>query len=114
MTDEKTTAYYTVLGSHDFLDDNEAPMLNDDAKNVYAKTVTVSDRTRYFVTIGLHGKLFNPMGMYSEGRREKFLSKIGKTEWNLKEVNPKIFNMYIKFLSTRNIAWLNNAQRELI
>jgi hypothetical protein len=51
--------------------------------------------------------------MYSEGQNNKFLSKIGREEWQFKEVNEKIFDLYLNFLSTKNIAWLNNAEREL-
>ena len=53
------------------------------------------------------------MGMFAEGKANKFVAKLGKKEFEFKEVNYKIFEMYIKFLSTKNIAWLNNAEREL-
>jgi hypothetical protein len=54
------------------------------------------------------------MGMFSEGKSEKFLSKIGRKEYNFKQVNQEIFDMYLNFLSTKNIAWLNNAEREMV
>ncbi|NDB58966.1 hypothetical protein EB001_10995, partial [bacterium] len=68
---------------------------------------------KFFIKIGTYGKVFNPIGMYSEGQNNKFLSKIGRQEWQFKEVNEKTFDLYLNFLSTKNIAWLSNAEREL-
>lgn len=104
---------YTVFGEHDYIDEEKRPKVSETSQKIYAKTITSNNRTRYFVKVGTYGKIFNPIGMYSEGKENKFLSKIGKAEWRFKEVNSSIFNFYLNFLSTRNIAWLNNAQREL-
>ena len=41
------------------------------------------------------------------------MSKIGKNEYNFSKVNQRVFDMYLNFLRTKNIAWLNNAEREL-
>jgi hypothetical protein len=106
--------YYTILGDHDFIDDENKPRVNEpDSTSILAKTIAGTNKTKYFVKVGTYGKLFNPMGMFSEGKHNNFLSKIGRKEWEFKEVNAKIFDMYINFLSSKNVAWLNNAQREL-
>jgi hypothetical protein len=52
--------------------------------------------------------------MYSEGNESRFLAKIGKNEWSFKSVNKDIFDKYVNFLRTKNIAWLNNAERDMI
>jgi hypothetical protein len=103
--------HYTILGNHDYIDDDDNP--RSEESKAMAKSITASNNTRYFVKIGMYGKIFNPIGLHSEGRQDKFLSKIGRKEWEFKEVNPKVFDLYINFLKSRNIAWLNNAQREL-
>lgn len=102
---------YTILGNHDYIDDDDNP--RSEESKAMAKSITANNNTRYFVKIGTYGKIFNPIGLHSEGRQDKFLSKIGRKEWEFKEVNPKVFDLYINFLKSRNIAWLNNAQREL-
>jgi len=43
----------------------------------------------------------------------QFLAKTGKKAWDFKQVNAKVFEMYLTFLRTKNRAWLTNAEREL-
>ena len=105
--------YYTVLGKHDFLDENNNPRTKNE-KNAYAYSKINNDSDiQYFVKVGLYGKIFNPIGLYSEGKANKFLSKVGKNEFSFTRVNQKVFDMYLNFLKSKNIAWLNNAEREL-
>ena len=105
--------YYTVLGKHDFLDENNNPRTKNE-KNAYAYSKINNDSDiQYFVKVGLYGKIFNPIGLYSEGKANKFLSKVGKNEFSFTRVNQKVFDMYVNFLRTKNVAWLNNAEREL-
>lgn len=111
----KVYEYFTMLGDHDFVDDLKRPRANNETDTVVAKTSTVDNHpTRFFIKVGTYGKIFNPIGMYSEGKNTKFLSKIGRKEFEYKEVNQKIFDLYTKFLSTKNLAWLNNAEREMV
>lgn len=107
------SGFYTIFGNHVYLDDNGNPRVNEDSKNTFAKCVSSENGTRYFIKVGLYGKIFNPIGLYSEGRQNKFLSKAGKKEYDYKEVNQKVFDLYVNFLRTKNQAWLNNAEREL-
>lgn len=109
LSDEK---FYTILGEHDFLDENDFTRTSNETSKTYAKSVG-GKREKYYIKTGAYGKIFNPMGMYAEGKANKFVAKLGKKEFEFKEVNYKIFEMYIKFLSTKNVAWLNNAEREL-
>lgn len=110
----KLYEYYTILGDHDFLDDNGKPRANEENSKVVAKMVTTDDKpSRYYIKVGTYGKIYNPIGLYSEGKNTKFLSKIGRKQFEFKEVNNKVFDLYLNFLTTKNIAWLNNAEREL-
>ena len=110
---QSDTEYYTVLGNQEYLDNDGNPRLNKESNKVFAKSVVSDESTRYYIKIGAYGKIYNPIGLFSEGRHTKFMSKIGKKEYDFKEVNYKVFNMYINFLRTKNLAWLNNAEREL-
>lgn len=112
--ESSTTEYYSLLGEHDFIDTNNKPRTNKENKSTLAKCVIEDSNKRFYIKTGTYGKIYNPMGMFSEGKSEKFLSKIGRKEYNFKQVNQQIFDMYLNFLSTKNIAWLNNAEREMV
>lgn len=106
--------YYTMLGDHEFLDENNKPRTHEEKNTVVAKSIQIDNNPlRYYIKVGTYGKIYNPIGLYSEGKNTKFLSKIGRKEFEFKEVNQKVFDLYTTFLSTKNIAWLNNAEREL-
>lgn len=109
LADDK---FYTLLGEHDFIDENDFTRTSSETPKTYAKSIS-GKREKYYIKTGSYGKIYNPMGMFAEGKANKFVAKLGKKEFEFKEVNYKIFEMYIKFLSTKNIAWLNNAEREL-
>jgi len=110
----KSYTYYCFFGEHEFLDDQNNPRVSTDTKQVLAQIVSSNNVSKYYIKVGSHGHIYNPIGMYSEGNSNKFLAKIGKNAWNFKEVNKLIFDYYVSFLRTKNIAWLNNAERELI
>lgn len=103
--------YYTILGKQDYVDTDGFPIINN-KENSLAYTKTLNNETQYFLKVGLYGKIYNPMGLYSEGKSNKFMAKIGKNAYNFTRVNQKVFNMYLNFLKSKNIAWLNNAERE--
>lgn len=117
---DKQTEYFTIKGSQDFLDDSGNPRMNSDGPDVLAKKICYYDgdqvvkaKTRYQIKVGAYGRVFNPIGLYSEGRANKFSSKSGKDEWRMKEVNEYIFNLYTTFLKTKNIGHLTLAERGL-
>lgn len=106
--------YYTILGDQDFIDEDSRPRSNTDSSKVVAKSLsTQNNKERLYIKVGTYGKIFNPMGLFSEGKNNKFIAKVGKKEFEFKQVNNKIFNLYLNFLSTKNLAWLNNAEREM-
>lgn len=109
---DDSSAYYTMIGDHDYLDEAKNPLAKTDNDKVVAKKL-VNTKTRYFVKAGPYGKLFNPIGLYSEGRGNRFMAKSGKNLWSFKEVNNKVFSLYVSFLKTKNTAWLTNAEREM-
>lgn len=104
--------YYTCLGSHSSVDNLGNPVC-EDKKNALAYTKKTNTDQQFYLKVGTYGKIFNPIGMYSEGKQNKFLSKIGKDEYVFQRVNVKVFEMYLNFLKTKNIAWLNLAEREM-
>lgn len=105
--------YYTISGSEDFFDDNQLPRLNNDGDNVYAKKTIRDDGTmRYSVRLSLNGKLYDPTSQIGEGNSKNFLDNTVRADNRFKNVSPKVFDLYISFLKTKNNSWLLNAQRE--
>lgn len=102
--------FYTVWGMEDYVDDDGNTRQEKETQKTFAKTTN----GKYFIKIGLDNRVYNPLGLFSEGRANKVLAKIGKNEFNFKRVNSKVFDLYVSFLRTKNIAWLNNANRELL
>ena len=102
--------YFTVSGLEDYLDINNNPRVTSLEDNkILAKKVTREDNsTKYSIKIDSNGKIYNPVSMYVD--KESFLDKVCRGSEKFKEVNFKIFNMYIHFLRTKNISWLNNAE----
>ena len=113
--DKRTVEVFTISGKQTWKCDDGYPRLDesqDEHYDAYAKKVTIGSREKYYVKRGRYGKLFNPIGMYSEGTAKKQLRHAGRPEWEFKETNQQVFNKYIKFLKTKNSAWLNNAERD--
>ena len=118
--EERTGTVYTVIGKEDYIEeDSGLPCLKvalEEAKaNPYAHAMKIEGEagTRCFVKQGAYGKLFNPLGLYSEGRESRMRSHTGRLEWELKEVKEKVFNFYVNFLRTKNLFYITNAEREL-
>lgn len=101
--------FYTIWGMEDFIDEDGNTRHKTETKNTFAKNTN----GKFLIKIGLDNRAYNPLGLFSEGRPNKVLAKIGKNEFNFKRVNAKVFDLYVSFLRTKNIAWLNNANREL-
>jgi len=108
---ESKTIFYTMIGKDDIFDGDGFPVTQQESR-AFAKKV-YKDQFMYYIKIGPNGRIYNPMGMFSEGNHNKFLAKLGKPEWKFTKVNQKVFDLYLNFLKTKNIAWLNTAQREL-
>jgi hypothetical protein len=107
------TEFYTLIGHHEYIDEQNNPRVNKDKPNVCAKKIVSDQSTKFFIKTGIYGKIYDPIGLYSEGTAAKFLARAGKKAWEFKQVNSKVFEMYLSFLRTKNKAWLTNAEREL-
>lgn len=118
-----TVKAYTFWGMHEVEDEEGFPLLeleeNEDVDifvlhNVFAAELTQGRKVTYYVKRGKYGKLYDPIGMYSEGKQKAQLRHAGKPEWVLKPTSKKVFDLYANYLKTKNSAWLNNAEREVV
>jgi|TARA_R110000824_G_scaffold10866_1_gene47555 hypothetical protein len=119
--EERTVTVYTIIGQEDYIEDgSELPCLSIDLDEAnidpYAHAMKIGGEAgcRFFVKQGPYGKLFNPLGFFSEGQESKVSRHRGHLEWKLKEVKEKVFNFYVNFLRTKNLSYIHNAERELL
>jgi hypothetical protein len=64
------------------------------------------------IRLDSNNKFFNPVSIYGTEKNKTFLDRICRSNQKFSEVSEKVFSLYTKFLSTKNILWLNNAERE--
>jgi len=109
-----TEQFYTLIGNEDYLDSSDgSPKQNSFNENTYAKKITRDDGSiRYSVRVDTDGKFYNPINIYSQNLKSTFLDNVCRNADKYKNVNYKVFNLYITFLKTKNLAWLHNAERE--
>jgi hypothetical protein len=107
------TEYFTIIGKHEYIDNNKNPRVSKETPEVCAKKIVGEEKTKFYIKTGLYGKVYDPIGLFSEGTGAKFLARSGKKAWNFKQVSSRVFDMYLSFLKTKNKAWLTNAEREL-
>jgi len=113
-TDNTQEISYTITGMEDDCDENGCPIIKDnEAESVFAKKILRKNGTaKFMVRLGSNGKLFNPVSIYGLEKDKTFLDRICRSNSKFKEVNHKVFDLYVKFLQSKNISWLNNAERE--
>lgn len=117
---KRSETIYTVSGQQDYLEKGKYPCVKTDSQtaqespNAFAMKITIGQRTKYYAKRGKHGRLYNPIGMFSEGMVQKRLGHAGKLEWRFVEIGERAFQFYRDFLRTKNIAYLHNAERELL
>jgi hypothetical protein len=108
-----TEEFYTIINNHDYIDDQDNPRTKTLNNKTLAKKITRDDGTiRYTIKLSNNSKLYNPISIYGQEKQQNFLDKICRSSDRFKEVNLKTFELYLSFLKTRNISYLNNAERE--
>jgi|TARA_Y100000356_G_scaffold132282_1_gene137301 hypothetical protein len=86
-------------------------VVEESSNKAYAKKVSIEGQDIYYVKRDKYGSLYNPQGMYSERNQTK-LNRYG-AKWSFMEVSKSAYDKYLKFLDSKNEAWLSNAEREL-
>jgi len=105
-----------MIGYEDYLDANGHARINNpkDIKKIFAqKNILENGTTKYTIKLSNNNKLYNPASIYGSEESRTFLDRICRSNKKFKEVNEKAFKWYIKFLNTKNVSWLHNAEREI-
>ena len=106
---------FTLIGQEDTVNQENYPVISvSQPDKVFAKRVSRKNgTTKYLVRLASNGKLYNPLSIYGVEQDKSFLNRVCRSDKKFKEVNQRAFEWYLNFLSTKNIAWLNNAEREM-
>lgn len=112
LDSENQELFYTLSGLEEFVDEEQFPRSTSE-DNTFAKKILRKNGTpKHMIRLASNGKLFNPVSIYGMEENKTFLDRICRSNKKFKEVNTKVFDLYIKFLQSKNISWLNNAERE--
>jgi hypothetical protein len=110
----KPDEFYTITGTEDYKDNDNNPRLSEETDQVLAKKVYRADGThKNYIKININGNIYNPISLYGD-KTSSFLDRVCKPGSKFREVNQKVFDMYISFLRTKNTSWLHNAEREIL
>lgn len=113
IDEEIVAEFFTLSGMEDFLDEENCPRTTNDTDSVFAKrTKRKNGSIKYTIRLSNNGKLYNPVSILGQETNHSFLNRVCRSNNKFVEVNQKVFDWYVKFLKTKNIAWLNNAERE--
>lgn len=105
--------FYTLSGQEDVTIDNKPRRLNDD-EIVYAKKIQKKDGSyKNMIKLANNGKLYNPVSVYGQEKTNDFLDRVCKSNNKFRTVNAKAFEWYVQFLSSKNLAFFYNAEREV-
>jgi hypothetical protein len=103
----------TMIGMEDVVVDGLYLINSTDSKNIFAKKITRKNgTTKFTIRTSQDGKLYNPISIYGKEEQKTFLDRVCRSNNKFVEVNLKTFNLYTQFLKTKNLAYLNNAERE--
>jgi hypothetical protein len=106
---------YGILGTHDNIDEHNLPIVNPtNTKFILAKKILKTNGDyKFLIRINTEHKLYNPLSIYGREKSGQLLSNITRSNIEYREVNCRAFDFYLRFLSTKNIAWLYKAEREV-
>jgi hypothetical protein len=115
LNQDSNNVYYCLAGLGDHQDSEGYDVCNDDNdKRVLAKKLfRVNGTIKYLIKTAEDKKLYNPLSIYDNKDNKKFLETISRNQNSFKEVNYTSFHLYLRFLKTKNVAYLNNAEREI-
>lgn len=109
---EEKSEFYVPIGYEDYTE-NSLTKSREDNPNVCAKKILRNNGTaKYMIKIDRSSKFFNPFSIYDSENATTFLESVCRSDKKFKEVNEKAFMLYVKFLACKNIALLNNSERE--
>jgi len=107
--------FYCLIGDEEYLDAEGNPMTRTDNNKVLAKVITkFSAPPQYLIRLATNNKLYNPVSQVGEDKSTSIIDNTCRPTNRFTAVNQTVFNYYLQFLSSKNLLWLNKAEREKI
>ena len=121
------SSYYSLIGEEDFIDAQGNPRINsEDNPRVMAKSIPNKPsrhmtnlnkmELRFYIKTKQNNIIYNPIQLASTVKDREpygFINNTCKGGIQFKEVPQSVFDKYLAFLKTKNVRWLNAAQREI-
>lgn len=106
--------FYAFSDNHDFIDEeNNYRSNSENSEKTLAKILHRQDDTKKFmIRVDYTYKPYNPISVYGDRVAYRGKDQTRPTSKFI-NVNQNAFNMYLKFLTTKNISWLHNTEREM-
>lgn len=108
---QKEPAFYTMFGEKGGeQDDEKNTVVSKDSPFVYAKKLVSANSFTYWIKTDSTG-FYNPQNIYAnKSQLARDLS--GASQNKFTRVNKAAFELYLKFLKTKNELYLKNALKE--
>lgn len=107
--------FYCLAGDEDFVDKLGNAMVTTDSNKVLAKKITKSNSPiQYFIRLSTNNKLYNPVSQVGEDKSSSIVDNTCRPTNRFTPVSPAVFEYYLQFLNSKNLLWLNKAEREKI
>lgn len=109
----ESTVVYTADGHFETTEPIDDTTQTTEGNEICAKIVhRANGSKKYMIRLDSNGKLYNPVSIYGIEKNNTFLDRVCRSNQRFKEVSEKVINLYIGFLTNKNIALLTNAERE--
>ena len=80
-----------------------------------SKAVAKQTGSAFYVKTDREGLLLNPNSIYHvEGEEKSYNRRKGVHSYAFKKVTKECYDLYLRFLQTKNPAFLRNAERRLM
>lgn len=105
--------------SINFYYDKMGKMVQDPEKGFAYRTEYMDGKQLYYIKFAIAGsgigRMLNLNGMYyREGDENKYEKDLARKTYEFKPVNQRTFDLYIKFLQSKNEKYILEAERESI
>lgn len=112
---DKEEFCYTISGKESFIDEEGNPRTLGESKATMAKKIiTVIDTKQFYIKANGNNQLFNPISQINDETKPSIIDNTCKATDKFISVNETVFNYYLQFLTTKNILWLQKAERERV
>lgn len=107
--------FYCWSGDEDAIDNKGNPIVYKDGDKVLAKKIDKNNNSpQYFIRLSNKNKLYNPVSQVGEDRSSSIVDNTCRPTNRFTQVSPAVFECYLQFLSSKNLLWLNKAEREKV